>query len=357
LAKTTNEPAASEGVLHLPKGTSERRTLECAERLNVPFDVESSGLIILVAATGEWSGSDQLLPHPRPGQKAPHRLELVPPGNGAVAVERVSETAESTLVYEVPEGVRGRWTARLTNLGTTQQEFGLFVSYPGPTELRTSDLPASVFADLAALRLELQRGHQASSLTIETPAGPLTHYFTIDDIEYSCPWTPRVVAYFENLRSVSTNLSVPEDDGDPRIRFELGFGDEGVEINGTIPLDLRDIQLTIDLPIVVRYHKATESKTLSSLDYEEADVKAMFTFEPQFGGVVEWFPGFFSTWRRLIQRAVEKACRNLLADYQLRKVLSETMEARLLAQLGTDARPVGVTAADGKLRFSYYTLL
>jgi hypothetical protein len=357
MAEITNGAATSQGVLHLPKGTSERRMLECAERLNVPFDVDSSGLIILVAATGEWSGSDQLLPHPRPGQKAPHRIELVPPGDGAVAVERVSETAESNLVYEVPEGVQGRWTARLTNLGTAPQEFGLFVSYPGPKELRTADLPADVFADLAALRLELQRGHQASSLTIETPAGPLTHYFTIDDIQYSCPWTPRVVAYFENLRSASTRLSVPEDDGDPRIRFELGFGDEGVEINGTIPLDLRNIQLTIDLPIVVRYHQAARSKSLSTLDYEEADVKATFSFEPQFEGLVEWFPGFFSTWRRLIQRAVEKACRNLLADYQLRTVLSETMEARLQEQLGEDARPVGVSAADGKLRFSYYTIL
>ena len=32
------------------------------------------------------------------------------------------------------------------------------------------------------------------------------------------------------------------------------------------------------------------------------------------------------------------------------------MHARVLTHIGEDGKPVGVAAADGKLRFSYYTV-
>jgi hypothetical protein len=151
-------------------------------------------------------------------------------------------------------------------------------------------------------------------------------------------------------------VSVPEDTPDPVFRYELGFDEEGLEINGTIPLNLKDIRLTVDLPIIVRYSKAAGSRTLSSVDYEQADVRATFSFDPRFQELVEWFPGFFPRWRRLIQRTVENACRELLATAELRKIFSEAMHARVLEEIGENARPVGVSAANGKLRISYYTV-
>src|SRR5262249_35021142 len=160
-----------------------------------------------------------------------------------------SDEGESNLVHEVSNGGPGlgRWTARLTNLATHAEEFGLFVSYPSPRELQYADFSADTFADLASLHLELHRGHQASSLSMRTAAGPVTHYFTIPDMEYSCPWTPRVLVYFDDLRSTSVQVSVPEELPDPVLRYELGFDEGGLELNGTIPLNLSDMQLTLDL--------------------------------------------------------------------------------------------------------------
>lgn len=353
-------PAAANGadVLHLPMGIAERRTLDCAGILDIGFDVEATGLIIVVAASGAWDDEPgQLLPWPREGERAPHRIELFPPGDGTTAAVELSDTPESHVVYEITEenGGLGRWTARLTNLASHAEDFGLFVSYPSARELQFVDLPAEAFGDLAALHLELRHGHQASSLTMKTPAGPVTHYFTVADIVYSCPWTPRVLVYFDDLRSTSVEVSVPVDTPDPVFRYELGFDEEGLEINGTIPLNLSDIRLTVDLPIIVRYLKATGSRALSTVDYEEADVRATFSFEPRFEELVEWFPGFFPRWRRLIQRTVENACRELLSTGDVRRIVSEEMQARVLEHIGEDARPVGVTAANGKLRISYYT--
>jgi hypothetical protein len=344
------------GGLHLPRGIAKRRVLERTETLEVEFDVESPGLLIVVAAAGEWGEPGQLLPRTRAGARVPHRVELLAPG-AVVAAERTSDAPESFLVHEVVESdvATGSWTARVTNLATTIQEFGFFVSYPGTHDLLVADFSADVFSELAELSLELHRGHQASSLTIETSKGPVTHYFTLHDMDYSCPWMPRVVAYFENVRSTSTRVSVPAGTHDPLLRYELAFADDGIEINGTIPLDLRDMRLTVDLPIIVRYHKAAQSKTLATIAYEEDDVDVDFSFEPRFGELVEWFPGFFPRWRRQIQRTVEDACRELLASYELRKLFSDLMHARVLEQIGADSKPVGVAAADGKLRISYYT--
>jgi len=256
----------------------------------------------------------------------------------------------------VLDGARGRWTARVTNLATHPEDFGLFVSFPSPRELSFVDVGADVFSDLGGLELDLRRGHQASSLSMATDAGPVTHYFTVSDIEYSCPWTPRVLVYFDDLRSTSVAVSLPPDTPDPVVRFELGFDEEGLELNGTIPLNLSDMRLTVDLPIIVRYFKASRSTTLAAIDYEETDVKATFSFEPRFEELVEWFPGFFPRWRRLIQRTVERACRELLATEDLRRMFSQAVEARVRAQIGENAKPVGVAPADGRLRISYYTL-
>jgi hypothetical protein len=77
---------------------------------------------------------------------------------------------------------------------------------------------------------------------------------------------------------------------------------------------------------------------------------------PRFEGLVEWMPGFFQLWRRSIERAVEDATRELLATPAVKKLLSHALEARVMAQIGPNARPFGVGAADGKLRFSYYTV-
>ena len=333
--------------------------LESTEKLDVRFDLECPGLIIVVAATGAWEDQPgQLLPRPREGERVPQKIELIPPGDGTAVAEWTAETPESHLVYDVPRAsfTRGRWTARLTNLGTKTEDFGIFVSYPSTRELHSADLSSDVFAELAGVHLELHRGHLASSLEVKTSAGPVTHYFTVDDIEYSCPWTPRVVAYFENLQSTSVSVSVPKGTPDPLFRYELGFDDEGTEINGTIPLDLRNIRLTVDLPIIVRYHKLARSRTLSSIDYEEADIKVSFSFNPRFEELIEWLPGFFPMWRRSIQRTVEDACRELLATPELRRMFSDAMHARVLEQIGENAKPVGVAAANGKLRFSYYTV-
>jgi hypothetical protein len=345
-------------VLHLPVGIAERRTLESGKALEVGFDVEATGLVILVAASGAWDdGPGALLPMPRDGDRVPHRLELVAPGGGDPVAAELSEEPECHLVHELTDGSGGlgRWTARLTNLASTPEEFGLFVSYPSARGLQYMDLPADAFSGLADLHLELRHGHQASSLTMATPAGPVTHYFTVGDIVYSCPWTPRVLVYFDDLRSTSVRVSVPTDHPDPVFRYELGFDEEGLELNGTIPLNLSDIRLTIDLPIIVRYLRASASPVLSTIDYEEADVRATFTFEPRFEELVEWFPGFFPRWRRLIQRTVESACRELLATGDVRRIFSEAMQARVLEHIGADARPVGVTAAGGRIRVAYYT--
>jgi hypothetical protein len=332
--------------------------LASTERLDIPFAVESPGLIIVVAATGAWRADGQLLPLPRKDERARHKLELIPPGDGAQALERTVETPESNVVHEVPRSgfTPGTWTARLTNLGTNPQDFGLYVSYPGSRELHHVDLPIEVFDELASLRLAFGRGEKASSLEIETAAGPLAHYFTLPEMEYSCPWTPRVVAYFEHLESTSLRVSVPAGTPDPLLRFELGFSDHGVEVNGTIPLDLRNMALTLDLPIIVQYHRATGSRTLASIEYDEADIRVSFTFDPKFDELTEWFPGFFPRWRRLIQRTVETACRQLLSTPELREIFSNSMHARVLAHIGEHGKPVGVAAADGKLRFSYYTI-
>jgi hypothetical protein len=272
--------------------------------------------------------------------------------------ERTTESAESTLVHEASasEFVPGRWTARLTNLGTKLQEFGLHVSYPSVRELQFADVATDAFPELARIRLEFQRGDLASRLEVETSAGPVTHFFTLEEIEYSCPWMPRVRGYFDDVRSTSVTLSIPEGSTDPIVRCEVGFEDEGLELNGTIPLDLRRMTLTLDLPVLVRSHKLAASKTPTTIEYDEAGVRASFTFEPAFDDLAEWLPGFFAMWRRSIQRTVEDACRELLATDELKKLFSKGMEARVLAHIGADAKPVGVTAADGKLRFSYYEI-
>jgi len=355
MAKPTAQ-AEQAGVLHLPAGIAERRVLKRGEALDVRFDVATPGLVIVVAAAGSWE-DDGLLPRPRDGDRVPHRLELFPPGDGNATAEEVSEAPEAHLVHELAPGAftPGPWVARLTNLATRGETFGLYVSYPSERELQSVELAADAFAELAAIALELRHGHQSSSLTLNTPAGPMSHYFTVEDIEYSCPWTPRVLVYFDALRSTTVGLSVPEDTPDPVLRFELGFDDEGIEINGTIPLNLSDIRLTVDLPIIVRYNRASGSTTLSGIDYEPADVRATFAFEPMFDEIVEWLPGFFPRWRRLIQRTVEKACRDLLSSEEMRGVFSDALQARVLAEIGADARPVGVAPADGRLRVSYYT--
>jgi hypothetical protein len=350
--------ATAQDVLHLPLGIAERRTLESGASFDVGFEVEATGLIIVVAASGAWDGEPgEVLPWPREGDRTPHRLELFRPGDGATAVVEASDTPEGHLVYELRKehGALGRWTARLTNLASHAEDFGVFVSYPSTRELQTMELPVEAFSDLASLHLELRHGHQASSLTMNTPSGPVTHYFTVADIVYSCPWTPRVLVYFDELRSTSVKVSMPADTPDPVFRYELGFDEEGLELNGTIPLNLSDIRLTIDLPIIVRYLRASASPVLSTVDYEEADVRATFSFEPRFDELVEWFPGFFPRWRRLIQRTVESACRELLSTGDVRRIFSEAMQARVLEHIGADSRPVGVTAAGGKLRISYYT--
>jgi hypothetical protein len=352
----TNAQAEPAGVLHLPMGIAERRALGRAETFDVGFDVEASGLIIVVAAAGSWE-DDGLLPRPREGARIPHKLELFAPGDDGIAAEEISEQPEAHLVHELAAGAyaRGRWVARLTNLCTQDETFGLYVSYPSTRELQTVDLSADAFGDLAAISLELRHGHQASSLAMATPAGPVTHYFTVPDIEYSCPWTPRVLVYFDALRSNSVRLSLPADTDDPVLRYELGFDDEGIEINGTIPLNLADIRLTVDLPIIVRYDKASAMTTLSTVDYEAVDVRVTFSFEPLFDELVEWLPGFFPRWRRLIQRTVERACRELLATEELRRVFSDAIQARVDARIGENAKAVGVSSAGGNLRVSYYT--
>jgi hypothetical protein len=344
-------------VLHLPEGIAERHTLESAASAEIAFDVEADGLIIVVAAAGAWDDAPgELLPRPREGERVPHRLELIPPGSGTPAAD-TSEEGESHLVREVgaaPEG-RGRWRVRLTNLGTQLEDFGLFVSFPSTRELRSIEVAADVFADLTGLKLALRRGHDASSLSMLTPIGPVTHYFTVPEIEYSCPWTPRVLVHFDDLESTSVEVTVVEGSPDPLVRCELRFDEDGLELNGTIPLNLSDMRLTVDLPIIVRYFSATRSTTLSSIDYEAADVRATFSFEPRFEELVEWFPGFFPRWRRLIQRTVENACRQLLESGELRRMFSEAIEGRVLARIGENAKPVGVEPAGGKLRISYYT--
>ncbi len=357
MVELTREAEKKAAVLHLPKGIAQRRMLDRGEILDIGFDVETTGLIIVVAAAGAWA-EGELLPRPRDGDHAPHRIELYPPGDGKTVAAELSHIPESHMVHEITTEnmIRGRWVARLTNLGTHPDDFGFFVSYPSPRELEFVDLSADMFADLAGLHLELRHGHQASSLSMNTSVGPVTHYFTVADIEYSCPWTPRVLVYFDDLRSTSVKVSVPNETPDPVFRYELGFDEQGLEINGTIPLNLKDIRLTIDLPIIVRYFKALSSRTLSSVDYEQADVRATFSFEPRFQELVEWFPGFFPRWRRLIQRTVENACRELLASAELRKIFAEAMHARVLKEIGENGRPVGVSAADGKLRISYYTV-
>jgi len=357
MAQLLPDAASVRAAPQLPRGKAERRLLPCEEALEIGFDVESSGLIIVVAATGAWEVQGQLLPRPQDGDCFPHKLELIPPG--AAAREEITSRGESHIVYEPPpEGLaRGRWTARLTNLATNPQEFGLFVSYPGTRELRVADLAADAFADLARLRLELRRGHDASSLAIETSADPVTHFFTVPDMEYSCPWIPRVLVYFDLLRSTTVTVSIPRDTPDPVLRYELAFDDEGVEIAGTIPLDLQQMRLTLDLPVVVQDYQADRSRGLSSVDYEAADIRAHFAFEPRFDGLVEWFPGFFPRWRRLIQRTVERASRELFAAPEVKKMLAEAMQERVLEQIGANARPVGVAPGDGRLRVSYYNVL
>jgi hypothetical protein len=341
----------------LPKGCAQRRALESTESLDVPFELEAPGLIIVVAATGTW-GATGLLPRPHEDAHSPHRIELFPPGSAAPVAARKTEAAESTLVHEASASdfVPGRWTARLTNLGTRVEEFGLHVSYPSARELRFADIATDAFPELARIRLEFQRGNLASRLEIETSAGPVTHFFTLEEIEYSCPWMPRVRGYFDDVRSTSVALSIPEGSTDPIIRCEVAFEDEGLELNGTIPLDLRRMTLTLDLPVLVRYHKLAASKRPTTIEYDEAGVRASFTFEPAFEGLAEWLPGFFAMWRRSIQRTVEAACRELLASDELKQLFSKGMEARVLSRIGPDAKPVGVAAADGKLRFSYYEI-
>jgi len=343
---------------HLPKGSAERRALECTERLDIAFDLGSPGLIILAAATGTWDEPGQLLPDPVDDAHAPHRIELIPPGSATAVAQRSTETPESNLVYEVPEAgfAAGRWTARLTSLGTQRADFGFYVSYPTARTIHFADLPPDVFAEIAHLRLEFQRGKLASRLELDTQAGPVVHYFTVDEIEYWCPWMPRVMAHVEDVRSSGVKLSVPEGTTDPVLRCELTFEDDGLEIQGTIPLDLRNMRLTLDLPILVRHSHLADSKSPSAVDYDPSGARVTFTCEPQFEGLVEWLPGFFPMWRRLIQRTVEDACRSLLATYEVRKLLSRAMEMRVSEQLGPASKPVGVVAADGRLRFSYYTI-
>jgi hypothetical protein len=361
MANATQAAAAREGVLHLPEATAKRCTLESTETIDVAFDVVAPGLIILVAAAGDWSGDGHpLLPAPREG-RVPHRLELIPPDQTIPAASEVSELGEGTLVHEVPDApaALGRWTARLTNLATHPEDFGLFVSFPSLRELQTVDFAAEDFVDLASMAIELRRGEQASRLSVDTPAGRVVHYFTTKDMEYSCPWTPRVLVYFRDLRSTSVTLTVSHELTEPVLRYELGFDEHGLELNGTVPLHLSDMRLTIDLPLIVRYFKAAEaverrSKELSTIAYDEEGIRVAFSFEPRFEELVEWFPGFFPRWRRLIRRTVEDACRELLASEDVRRVISNALEARVLERAGPHAEPVGVSVADGKLRVSYY---
>jgi hypothetical protein len=347
-ADTAPTPVSS---THLPKGVAERQLVECTKSLDISFDVSSPGLLIAVAATGVWTDGE-VLPRPREDERAPHTLELIPPDGGAAV--STSESGESHLMVEVAGA--GRWTARVTNLATKATEFGLFVSYPGSRELEFADLGAEIFADLADLRLEFHPGHQASLLELTTSAGPVIHYFTVDAFEYTSPWMPRVRGALDDVESTAATVSIPAGTPEPLLRYELAFEDEGVEITGTVPLNLTNMRLTLDLPIIVRYHDVRHRGALASVDYEESDVRATFSFDPQFAELVEWFPGFFPRWRRLIQRTVEKACRELFAAYELRQLFSDAIERHVLERIGQDAKPVAVAAADGKLRVSYYTL-
>jgi hypothetical protein len=166
---------------------------------------------------------------------------------------------------------------------------------------------------------------------------------------------PRVLGYFDDVRSVGATVSIPAATPDALLRYELVFEEEGVEIGGTMPLDLREMRLTVDLPIIVHYHQATRAVTrLASVDYDESDVRVHFSFEPELAGVAEWFPGFFPRWRRLIQRTVETACGELFAAFELRQLFSDLLHADVLEQIGEQARPVGVAPAHGKLRIAYY---
>src|SRR5262245_4207262 len=87
---------------HLPTGKAERRELGSTECLDVGFEVDSPGLIILAAATGAWGATWELLPRPLDAARAPHKLELFRPGGGAAVGQRSSEVPESNLVVELP---------------------------------------------------------------------------------------------------------------------------------------------------------------------------------------------------------------------------------------------------------------
>ena len=340
---------------HLPKGSAERRALGTTESLDVRFDVDSPGLIIVAAATGAWGPSWELLPHPADDARAPHRIELLSPA-GAAVEQRTTEAPESNLVYELSDGFEpGRWTARLTNLGTSSREFGFYVSYPTARKLEYVDVAPTAFVELTTLRLEFGRGKDASRLEFGTAAGPVVHYFTVDEIHYRNPWMPRVVSHLENVRSADVTLSAPEG-RDPMLRCELGFADDGVEISGTLALDLRDMRLTLDLPILVRFPPLSESTASCTVEFDVAEARATFSCVPRFEGLTEWMPGFFQLWRRSIERAVEGATRQLLATPAVTTLLSHALEARVMAQIGPNSRPFGVAATDGNLRFSYYTV-
>ena len=111
----------------------------------------------------------------------------------------------------------------------------------------------------------------------------------------------------------------------------------------------------MDLPIIVRYNKASSMTTLSTVDYEAADVRVDVRVRAAVRRARRVAAGFFPRWRRLIQRTVERACRELLATDELRRVFADAIQARVDAEIGENAKAVGVSPASGKLRVSYYT--
>ena len=288
---------------------------------------------------------------------AHYRVELFGPGASQPIASREIDGPGllAILEHEAKSGA-GLWTARITNCNSQPVLVTLEATYPGIGDLQPRTLPAH-FLEAIASRLvvetavHLQHGRNACSIEFSPSLGLRDFRFTVPalDRRVSPPLLPdiHIVEQITDIRSNSVRLRLlPGSVANPggTLRLEIGFEEDGPEIIGSFPINLRRMKLLIELDLGI---------TDNRISYN--NVRSTFDFDVDIQPLPVWMYNPLFDFRDRLQEAVCEGVRSGFADVDTCEAITKGFGQGLEAILGAGARTATVQMENGQVSFGLFS--
>jgi len=335
----------------LPVTESASRTLAPKETLEIQFPVANAGPIQLLASAG-FDGIFPLDPTAR-------RVDLFEPGVAQPVAFRTDPglAIATPLSHQVPQadaGLPGEWTARVTNLENTPQEFTLRVTYPGTTPLQTITVPAAlvdafVNSVVSQIRVHLTRGANQSFVDFPPNLNVQDVHFTIPDFVRTIDLLLFQINIVEFVDDVNTNgLTFSLENAavgfaNGFMRLVATFEEAGREIRGTFAAQLSDMKLTVDLGLTALAGRVSYG-----------NVRTRFDTDVDLVGLPDFILDPIFQYSDQIRNLVENETRKAFDSAAIRQAITAAIASTIAPLLPANARIASVRVVNGALTLEFF---